>query len=122
MRDPIGAFEAVRDNFILYIKTAFGTQFPGLELERERLLRETSVFHQEPWIEPLPRYAVASGGSNSAGKTIRDLTLLDVPGIGVDTLEEFKSLASCGLVGNYPLYQHQVNMLSSSSSGQHCVV
>ena len=56
MQDPIGAFEKIRDSLILYVKTAFGTQFPEIEQERERLLREAGAFYQEPWIEPLPRY------------------------------------------------------------------
>ena len=54
MIDPVGDFEKVRDQFVLYVKTAFGTQFPGVELERERLFRDTRLFSQEPWIEPLP--------------------------------------------------------------------
>ncbi len=56
MDDPIGAFEKIRDNFILYLKTAFGTQFPGLEREREAMLRRPGILNQQPWIEPLPRY------------------------------------------------------------------
>lgn len=38
--DTIGAFEKVRDSYIDYVKTAFATQYPGLEAERERLLRK----------------------------------------------------------------------------------
>lgn len=44
MQDPIGAFEKIRDSLILYVKTAFGTQFPEIEQERERLLREAGAF------------------------------------------------------------------------------
>jgi len=44
MRDPIGAFETIRDNFLLYVKTAFATQYPGLERERIRLLKEPGAF------------------------------------------------------------------------------
>jgi len=46
MNDPIGAFEKIRDNFILYLKTAFGTQFPGLEREREEMLRRPGILNQ----------------------------------------------------------------------------
>lgn len=121
MNDPIGAFEKIRENFLLYVKTAFGTQFPGLELERERLLRQTHVFSQEPWFEPLPRYEVASDGSVN-GKTIDDLTFEDVPGLSQDTLQEFKELAKCGLIGDYELYRHQVEMLRENRLGRDCVV
>jgi DEAD/DEAH box helicase domain-containing protein len=113
--DPIGAFEKVRESLILYVKTAFGTQFPGLERERERLLRQPEVISQEPWIEPLPRY-------QTSGKTASGLTAADVPGLSTAAVEDFKSLAQCGLVGDYELRQHQVDMLRRALSGEHCVV
>src|SRR5690606_17957454 len=121
MKDPIGTFELLRDNFILYVKTAFSTQFPALETERERLLREPGVFTQEPWIEPLPQYEHARDGDGNA-KTIRDLTVEDVPGLNPEALKDFRDLASCGLIGDYALYRHQLEMLRSSRLGNDCVV
>jgi Lhr-like helicase len=115
MKDPIGAFEKLRDNLILYVKTAFGTQFPEIEKERERRLREPGVFYQEPWIEPLPRY-------QKSGKTINNLQLSDVPGLDKSALLDFKELASCGLVGDFELYTHQLEMLRQGLSGQNAVV
>ena len=115
MRDPISAFEQVRENFILYIKTAFGTQFLGLEKEREKMLRQTNVFCRDPWIEPLPRY-------QGSGKSIRTLSAEDLPGLDAQTRQDFQDLAACGLVGDYELHRHQVEMLRQSLSGQHCVV
>src|SRR5262245_56337816 len=56
VKDPIGASERIRDNFLLYLRTAFSTQYPSIEDEREQRLRQPGVFYQEPWIEPLPRY------------------------------------------------------------------
>jgi hypothetical protein len=47
--DPVGAFEKIRESLILYIKTAFGTQVPSFEAEREQLLRQPGVLCQEPW-------------------------------------------------------------------------
>ncbi len=115
MADPTGAFEEVRESLILYIKTAFGTQFPSFEREREELLRQPGVLCQEPWIEPLPRY-------ESSGKTIADLTASDVPGLDADALDDFRSLAACGLVGSYDLRRHQIEMLRCALSGENCVV
>ncbi|MBW4496740.1 MAG: DEAD/DEAH box helicase [Oscillatoria princeps RMCB-10] len=115
MHDPVGAFEKIRDNFLLYVKTAFGTKFPELERERERRLRQPGVFHQEPWIEPLPKY-------QPSGKTIRQLGLEDVPGLDETALEDFKALASCGLVGKYQLYSHQTEMLRRALEGHNVVV
>lgn len=114
MNDPVGAFEKIHENFLLYIKTAFGTQFPAIERERERLLRQPGVFCQDPWIEPLPRYRTV--------KAVTELGCEDVPGLDETTITDFKELASCGLVGNYELFSHQLEMLHRATSGQHAVV
>lgn len=37
--NPIYAYKEIKDNFILYVKTAFGTRYESLESEREELLR-----------------------------------------------------------------------------------
>jgi Lhr-like helicase len=115
MIDPIGAFEKIKENFILYIKTAFGTKFPTLEAEREALLRRNRVLTQEPWIEPLPRYI-------SSGKKIANLTAEDLPGLNEANRELFKSLVSCGLFEDHELHAHQAEMLSKVLGGSNCVV
>src|SRR5919199_4538219 len=115
MHDPVGAFDKIRKNFLLYIKTAFGTQFPQIEQERERRLNQPGVFYQEPWIEPLPRY-------KKYGKNINQLGIEDVAGLDETTLHDFKQVASCGLVGNYELYEHQVQMLCKALEGKNAVV
>jgi ATP-dependent helicase YprA (DUF1998 family) len=115
MIDPIGAFDTIRDNFILYIKTAFGTRFPSVEAEREALLRQPGIMCQEPWIEPLPRY-------QTSGKTVQELSGEDLPGFSEQEIADFKSLVSCGLVGDYKLHQHQVEMLKKALKGKNCVV
>lgn len=113
--DPAGAFEKVRESLILYIKTAFATQFPSVEHEREQLLRQPGVLCQEPWIEPLPRY-------EGAGKAASGLLPRDIPSLPAGALDDFKSLAACGLVGEFELRRHQQEMLVRASSGQDCVV
>ena len=113
--DVIAAFEKVKESYINYVKTAFGTQYPGLEAERERMLRRPGAICQEPWIEPLPRY-------RSSGKSIWDLAGSDVPGLDAGTITDFKRLAACGLVGNFQLYQHQVEMLEKALKGTSAVV
>ena len=114
MIDPIGTFEEIRDNFILYIKTAFGTQFPAIEDEREQLLRSPGVFHQEPWIEPLPKYKQV--------ERLKSLSRADLPSVTKEALTELDGLTSCGLLGDYRLFTHQVEMLEKSASGSNCVV
>jgi ATP-dependent helicase YprA (DUF1998 family) len=115
MRDPAGAFEDVRENFILYVKTAFGTRFDGLERERERLLRQSRVFSQDSWIEPMARY-------QGSEKTIHDLALDDVPGLDIQALQDFKDLVSLRLTGDYELHRHQVEMLRKTLAGMNCAV
>jgi len=115
MKDPVGAFDTVRDNFIRYIQTVFGTRFHSIEAEREELLREPDVLYQEPWIEPLPIY-------QKSGKTIQDLKEEDLPSINDQELSDFKSLVACGLFGDYELYDHQTEMLKTVLEGRNCVV
>ena len=113
--DVIRAFDKVRDSYIDYVKTAFGTQYPGLEAERESLLRQPGTICQEPWIEPIPRY-------RTSGQKVLDLTADELPGFSQAEIEAFKGLASCGLVGEYELYEHQVAMLREVLSGENAVV
>ena len=116
MRDPIGSFDKILDNFILYIKTAFGTQCPGLERERERMLRTIGNFYQEPWIELLPRYI-------SSQKKIEDLNNTDLPGLDEATISDFKSFVLSGLVPkNIALHQHQLEMLRRVLEGHNTVI
>lgn len=119
MQDPVGAFHTIRDKYIQYVKTAFGTQSPSIERERERLLRETTVFTQDPWIEPLPRYATDGDGD---GKRVKQLEATDLPGFTERQRQDFAEFASCGLLGDFALFQHQVEMLSKSLGGHNCVV
>jgi len=115
MKDPIGAFDAIRDYFILYIKTAFSTRFPSMEAEREKLLREPRVMCQEPWIEPLPVY-------QKSGKTISSLTNEDLPGMNEQDMIRFKSLVSCGLFKDYELHSHQAEMLKKTLDCNNCII
>lgn len=115
VNDPIGAFETIRDNFLLYVKTAFGTSFPGLERERMRLLQTSGVFAQEPWIETMPRY-------ESSGKTFAELGDEDLPGLDQEARADFKALAACGLIGEFPLHRHQAEMLRRVLEGNNTVV
>lgn len=129
MIDPIVAFDTIRDNFIRYVKTAFGTRFPSLEEERETLLREgyrvidengnekiIPVLCREPWVEPLPRY-------ESSGKKIDDLTFEDLPGLDTQQIILFKNLVKCGLFApDRSLHNHQARMLKQALLGKNCVV
>ena len=113
--DIVGAFQKVRQSYIDYVKTAFGTQYPGLEAERQRLLERPGTICQEPWIELIPRYRLS-------GKKIGDLAAADLPGLHPDNIPAFQNLVACGLVGGYELYEHQVKMLRQVLVGESAVV
>ena len=115
MRDPVGAYERIADSVISYIETAFATRFPSLEGERHALLRRRAALSQEPWIEPLPEYV-------SSKKKIHELGADDLPGLSQQARKDFRSLASKGLIGDFALHQHQVDMLRKALGGESCVI
>ena len=116
MKDPIGSFETIKENFIRYVKTAFGTKFEGVEKERYDLLNYDKVLYRKPWIEPLPDYV-------SSGKKINDLTAEDLGNaLNEGEVETFKGLVNTGLVGNFPLHSHQAEMLKQALLGNNCII
>ncbi|MBD1429230.1 DEAD/DEAH box helicase [Sphingobacterium litopenaei] len=116
MKDPIGSFETIKENFIRYVKTAFGTKFEGVEKERYDLLNYDKVFYRKPWIEPLPDYV-------SSGKKISDLTAEDLGNaLNEGEVETFKGIVNTGLVGNFPLHSHQAEMLKQALLGNNCII
>jgi Lhr-like helicase len=116
MIDPIGSFDKVKDNLILYIKTAFATRFQSIEKERENLLRGENVICRDPWLEPLPTYL-------SSEKKIGGLQTTDLPTLKPHELERFKSLTTCGLFSSTrSLYDHQLEMLQKVLSGRNCII
>lgn len=117
MKDPIGAFDSIRENFIRYVKTAFGTKFDGLERERYDLLHVDKVLYREPWIEPLPDYM-------SSEKKIENLDREDFGNMLSDAqINMFKSLVQTGLVpASVKLHHHQAEMLREAISGNNCII
>lgn len=116
MKDPIGSFETIKENFIRYVKTAFGTKFDGVEKERYDLLNYDKVLYRKPWIEPLPDYV-------SSGKKVKDLTIEDLANaLSEKEVNTFKGLVNTGLVGDFPLHSHQTEMLKESLLGNNCII
>lgn len=116
MRDPLLAFNEIKQNFIRYVETAFRTQFPGLERERRALLNTDRVLCRQPWIEALPDY-------RRSGKTIADLSTMNLPSLSANEQRLFRGLASAGLFdAGIELYEHQREMLQQSLAGRHCII
>lgn len=117
MKDPIGSFETIKENFIRYVETAFGTKFSGVEKERYALLNFDKVLYRKPWIEPLPDYI-------SSNKLIDNLTLVDL-GNSLNEIEAeiFKGLVKTGLFpSNVKLHSHQTEMLRLALEGNNCII
>lgn len=117
MKDPIGSFEIIKENFIRYVETAFGTRFEGIEKERYALLNYDKVLYRKPWIEPLPDYV-------SSNKRIEDLTLDDL-GNALNEAEarKFKELVATGLFPSFAkLHAHQAEMLKETLRGNNCII
>ena len=116
LTDPLGAFERLRENFILYVQTAFRTRFPTLEAERLLLLRQTGEFHQAPYLEPRVKYP--------GYRILGELEDGDLPGLAGPRRAAFLDLLRVGLFGAVEprLYRHQVRMLRTVLGGRSAVV
>lgn len=113
MNNPIQVFEKIRDNFILYLETAFGTSYPDFEEERHALMKRDKVFARAPWVEPLPTY-------KPSDFTIDGIT--SIPNLNNDELDIFQRVVKSGLFGENKLYEHQWQMLIQAMEGNHCVI
>ena len=124
--NPIYAYKEIKDDFLLYIKTAFGTRYESIEKEREELLRTDQVASREPWIEPLPAYENVELGNDKL--RVSTLRPADLPGMSYKAQQLFKDFINKGLIVktgdrlDYPIYRHQAEMLRKALSGQNCVI
>lgn len=113
--DPIGSWEQLKGHLKRYIQSAFGTDSPSFEVDREALLNTAGVLFQEPYLELLPSYANA--------KKLGDLDETDLPGLDEAARRGFIALAGAGLMpAGADLYVHQQRMLQAAMQGKHCVV
>ena len=126
--NPIHAYKEIKDDFLLYIKTAFGTRYESIEREREQLLRTDQVASREPWIEPLPSYENVEL-ENGEKLKISTLRPSDVPGMNDNARQLFKEFINRGLIsdrgkpnGDFPIYKHQAEMLKKALSGENCII
>ncbi|WP_147400639.1 hypothetical protein, partial [Acidovorax cavernicola] len=88
--DPIGSWEQLKGHLKRYIQSAFGTDSPSFEAEREALLNTPGVLFQEPYLELLPSYVTA--------KTLSALDGVDLPGLDEAARQGFIALAGAGLM------------------------
>ncbi len=113
MKNPIQVYEKIKENFILYVETAFSTRYKGLEEQRKKLLNSDKVFSRAPWVEPLPTYKPSK-------YKIQEIP--ELPNLSNEELEIFKNITKAGLIGDFKIYKHQYEMLNKALEGNHCVI
>lgn len=113
--DPLGSWEQLKGHLKRYIQSAFRTDSPSFEAERDALLNTPGVLFQEPYLELLPSYV------NS--KALGALDGVDLPGMDEVARQGFIALAGAGLMpAGADLYMHQQRMLQAAMQRKHCVV
>lgn len=115
MLDPLASFEEIRDHFLLYLRTAFGSQFPSVEQDRESLLRKGTALNQEPWFELRPSFL-------KSGFNVETLPADVLLGLSPEQRQDFAAFVECGLMEPVQLYSHQVEMLALGRQGKNAVV
>jgi len=124
MKDPIGIYENLKQQYFKYIDTAFHVDNEDFSRERKELYlgKESRELAQEPYLEIIRPYP-------SSGKRISELKIEEIKGPDGSNyfnteaeLVLFKNFCLCGLVGNFPLYDHQVNMLKQYAQGKNCII
>ena len=111
-KDPIGAFEKIKDDYLRYYKTMYHIKneengvdkYHGLnERKNEQLLRNNTL-SKEPYCEILPQY-------ESTGKSLSELCANEYSTGKYRALPDgFADFVSAGLM-QYPPYRHQFEML-----------
>lgn len=120
--NPIASFDRIKEHFITYIKSQFGTRYDAIEKDREELLGNDGVLSREPWIELLPNYEPARDDNDELLK-MENLGSANLPGMKDNQIQVFKDIMKAGLFSSdYPLYTHQAEMLKSSLEGRDCVI
>jgi DEAD/DEAH box helicase domain-containing protein len=127
MKDPIGIYENLKEAYFKYIDTAFSVddaEFKSIR-KAEYLPEgkdENNVLAQEPYLELIKPYP-------SSGKKITDLKLEDITDSSGNhyfskqqELELFQHFCLSGLVGDFPLYQHQIDMIKNYALGKNCII
>ncbi len=111
--DPITNAEKIKESIIRYVNTTFNVRYKSFVEERERLLKKEGTIGKIPWFELIPQYKTS--------KKIDDITNDDVK-MDPQVIDRFKEFVKCGLIGDYPLYMHQLETLQKASKGQNVII
>jgi DEAD/DEAH box helicase domain-containing protein len=127
MKDPIGIYENLKEQYFKYIDTAFAVDDIEFKKKRKEIYlpegKDTNnILAQEPYLELIKPYP-------SSGKKITDLKIDEIKDAlsnnyfsNPEELELFQKFCLSGLVGNFPLYQHQIEMIKNYATGKNCII
>ena len=123
MKDPIKIYKELKEEYFKYIETAFSVENPRFNARRKELFLsdEHKILAQDPYLELIRPYP-------SGGKKISDLTIADIKNaddtnyFSQEELDLYKTFCLAGLVGDYPLYQHQIEMIQNYALGKNCII
>lgn len=113
MLDPIGDFLRIRDFYITYLETAFHFRDERISKQRRALLEQWGTLCAEPFFEPLFEYErITSQGDELKIEDLVEHRSTYLEGLEEAAAQAFAELAKAGLIGDYELYAHQIEMLS----------
>lgn len=124
MKDPIKIFENLKQKYFQYIDTAFAVDDKNFSKKRKELYLsdEHKILAQEPYLELITAYP-------SSGRRISDLKIEEITKSdgtpyfeNSDELKLFQQFCLAGLIGDFPLYEHQVEMLKNYAAGKNCII
>jgi ATP-dependent helicase YprA (DUF1998 family) len=111
-KDPIGAFNKIKENYVRYFKTMYRFSDVELNKRKDEELQSNNNLYRDPLLEILPEYNTTA----IDGKTIADIEeiiplILKGFNYNNDSAKQFiSSFIKPGLM-RYSPYQHQTDML-----------
>src|SRR5690554_4075443 len=117
-KDPIGAFDKIKENYLRYFKTSYKLNNEELDKRKNEELVKNDNLYKEPYLEILPEYETAKLNDGSVATGIDDLVDrfnngengFNSPEVAFDFVTKF---IKSGLM-NYPPYGHQIEMFEKA--------
>jgi DEAD/DEAH box helicase domain-containing protein len=115
-KDPIGAFDKIKENYVRYFKTMYKFENNELDAKKNTELEDKSKenIYKQPYLEVLPEYTAATFKGEEV-KTIEELIPIFSEGFNtpIDGENFIKKFIKPGLM-NYPPYGHQIEMYTKA--------
>lgn len=113
-KDPLGAFEKIKEDYIRYYKHAYRVSDNYVDKDRIEKLSVDDNLYKEPYLELLPEY---DSDSNRNINSVSDLANDYEDFFGSkDNANDFFVFIKKGLM-DYPPYGHQIGMLEKAIKG-----